>query len=82
MDEDPLLANVNEAVERLELTPAVFVERQPDGLIEVCGLGCPVYGSDDQLGEAFIALLELDATLDPDDLRDRVAKVFLTALDG
>ena len=72
----------NEVLERLELVPAVYAERQPDDLIEVYGLGFPVYGSDDQLDDALIAVLELDDTLDYDDLRDRVAEVLLTTFDA
>ncbi len=37
---------------------------------------------DDQLDDALMAVLELDDTLDYDDLRDRVAKVLLTAFDA
>ena len=82
MEHDRLLARANEVLQRLELVPAVFVERRSTGLIEVCGLGSRIYGTDDQLDDALMAVLDLNDTLDYDDLRDRVAWVLLTAFDA
>jgi hypothetical protein len=38
-------------------------------MVELCGLGHPCYGTDDEMVDALIALPDLDHSLDSDDLR-------------
>jgi hypothetical protein len=53
----------------LPVVPTIFARRCADGMVELCGLGHPCYGTDDEMVDALIALPDLGHSLDSDDLR-------------